>query len=314
MRSRVSSALALALAATALTGCVAAVIPVLAGGAIASRGDGDKPDTAEAPVSAPAASNLNETFDSVFPDPVPAPEPAPASGPAPAPQPAPAQAPLPTAAPALAPAPAPDNAAPVPPVDPALRLDTGSDPAFRALVGYARRLALGADAETPLLSAMLVDPVETDGRRKLCTAGERLLVLIDLDPVDGTFVPPARPATDAGRALGLSLLRDAGVLIAWISDNPPLAAIEIRSALEAAGLDPRGEDIIALRNDPAERKQTRRESLAQTACVIAIAGDERADFDERFRYLKDPSVGVGLEAVIGDGWFLIQPLLAPTAQ
>ncbi len=310
MRSRVSSALALALAATALTGCVAAVIPVLAGGAIASRGDGNKAVPTEASVSAPAASNLNETFDSVFPDPVPAPEPAPASEPAPAAQPAPAQAPLPTDAPA----PAPDNAAPVPPVDPALRLDTGSDPAFRALVGYARRLALGADAETPLLSAMLADPVETDGRRKLCTAGERLLVLIDLDPADGTFAPPARPATDAGRALGLSLLRDAGVLIAWISDNPPLAAIEIRSALEAAGLDPRGEDIIALRNDPAERKQTRRESLAQTACVIAIAGDERADFDERFRYLKDPSVGVGLEAVIGDGWFLIQPLLAPTAQ
>lgn len=317
MRGRVSSALALVLAATALPGCVAAVIPVLAGGAIIGRGDSDKPANADpvapAPVATPApapATNPNVIVEPPLPDAVSEPAPTPTPTPTPMPPPTPPSAP----APVSAPTPAPASAAAPPLADPVTRLDTGADPAFRALVGYARGLALAASDDTPPLSAMLADPVETDGKRKLCDAGERLLVLIDLDPSGGTFAPPANPAPDSGRALGLSLLRDAGVLIAWISDNPPLAAGAIRTAIETAGLDPRGEDIIALRSDPAERKQTRRESLAEASCVIAIAGDERADFDERFRYLKDPSVGVGLEAVIGDGWFLIEPPLAATAQ
>ncbi|NJK31325.1 MAG: hypothetical protein HC927_02305 [Deltaproteobacteria bacterium] len=50
------------------------------------------------------------------------------------------------------------------------------------------------------------------------------------------------------------------------------------------------------------------ENLAATACIIAIAGDERADFDERYRYLRNPRAGAQLDLLIDDGWFLIEPI------
>jgi len=83
----------------------------------------------------------------------------------------------------------------------------------------------------------------------------------------------------------------------------------LRAALEQSGLDPRGEDIIALRRDEADTKQQRRDSLAGIACIVAIAGDERGDFDERYKYLRSPEAGAGLEPIIGNGWFLITPLI-----
>ena len=294
MHRPIRSALALAVAASALQGCVAAVIPVMASGAIVGRGgDKDKGAQAEIPAPVPAAAPAPE------PAPEPVPEPAPVSAPV-APQ---IQAPI--SFPPLPLSPAPPLLA-----NPVSAQDTGSDAGFKALVEYARGVARAATADTPPLSAMLADPIATDGKRKLCDAGKRLLVLIDLDPAGRVFAAPPALAADPDRAQGLAQLRDAGVLITWLSDSPLLASGDIRTALEKAGLDPRGEDIIALRSDPDERKQTRRERLADISCVIAIAGDERTDFDERFRYLKDASVGVRLEAVIGDGWFLIEPLPA----
>ena len=72
---------------------------------------------------------------------------------------------------------------------------------------------------------------------------------------------------------------------------------------------PRGQDIISLRRDEADTKQQRRDNLAGITCIVAIAGDERPDFDERFKYLRNPEAGAGIEPLIGDGWFLIEPLL-----
>jgi len=51
-------------------------------------------------------------------------------------------------------------------------------------------------------------------------------------------------------------------------------------------------------------------AIAGITCIVDIAGDERADFDERFKYLRNPEAGAGLEPVIGDGWFLITSLFA----
>ena len=53
--------------------------------------------------------------------------------------------------------------------------------------------------------------------------------------------------------------------------------------------------------------------FAAEFCVVALAGDERADFDELFQYLKNPAAAAPLEALIGKGWFLIpQPLTSPS--
>ena len=36
---------------------------------------------------------------------------------------------------------------------------------------------------------MLKDPIELDGKRRQCAAGEQPVALIDLDPMGGVFAP-----------------------------------------------------------------------------------------------------------------------------
>jgi hypothetical protein len=284
----------LALAGTALSGCVAVAIPTLAGSALAGReivGPGDEDDAArQAPSPAPA--------------PVPVAAPAPPRAPAPiasAPAaPPPASAPAPAVV-AAAPAPQPAAAENTP------ATDTTRTTGFARLVRYGRAVSLSRGPETGMLSAMLSDPYALDGQRRRCAPGVQPVVLIDLDPAGGVFAVPAMPARRQSTILGFAVLREARVVIAWISDLPVEQSGALRDALAQSGLDPRGEDIISLRRD--EDKQTRRESLAATSCIIAIGGDERPDFDDRFRYLKTPEAGALLEPIIGDGWFFTDPLL-----
>jgi hypothetical protein len=155
---------------------------------------------------------------------------------------------------------------------------------------------------------MLKDAIAIDGQRRRCAAGEQPVAVIDLDPKGGVFAPPAGPAQQPGLALGLAVLRDAGVVITWLSDLSVNQSGALRTALEQSGLDPRGEDIISLRREADDRKQQRKDNLAGITCIIAIAGDERADFDERFIYLRSPAAGAELEPIIGNGWFLIEPV------
>jgi hypothetical protein len=327
----------LALAGTSLSGCVAAAIPVLASGAIVgSRVDGEGPDRQaasrpEAPAPAAAAAAPAPSIAVKTPA-ASAPAPAPAAAPVAAPAPAPAAVPSAARASASAPAPAPRiPAAPViassspaaaapaaaaavpPPPAPAPAVGApaasrGPQLGFAQLVRYGRGVAAVSAQSTGPLSAMLADPVALDGTRKRCEAGKQPVAIIDLDPAGAEFAPPAKLEKDTGRALGLAVLREAGVQIAWVSDAPVNRIGAVRTALEESGLDPRGEDIVSLRRDAEDRKQARMVTLAATACVIAIAGDEKPDFDERFRYLKTPEAGTALEAAIGDGWFLIEPV------
>ena len=331
----------LALASTSLSGCVAVAIPAIAGSAMfGTRIDGkdageDKP-AASAPVPAVAAAaprpapapNPSVT---VMPGVSAPPPPAAAKAPVIAPTPVPVAAPVvaaarpvaPAAAPVAVPAPAPApvvRSPPPPPVAtvaPAMAAPVAPAPTtlprpeqtgFAQFVRYGRGVAaVSAGANGPL-SAMLSDPIALDGQRKRCGAGEQAVAVIDLDPAGGLFAPPADPERDVGRALGLAVLRESGVKIAWLSDLPVAQIGAVRTALEFSGLDPRGEDIVSLRRDPEDRKQARKETLAASSCVIAIAGDTKPDFDERFQYLKNPKAGAALETAIGDGWFLIEPV------
>jgi hypothetical protein len=291
----------LALAAPGLSGCVAVAIPALAGAGMVGTGidgkDAGRPKVAKAtaPDPAPVAAPLQ-----------PAPSPAMTGQvPPPAPVPAPtiiAQGPVSTAN---------ANAAAVPMVaypDPARPL-APEQANFARFVRYSQASAVIARSGTELASALLSDPVAVDGKRRSCVAGEQLVAVIDLDPAGGLFNPPANPGQLAGLAFGLAVLRDAGIEIAWLSDLPINQSGAVRASLEKAGLDPRGQDIISLRRSEEDRKQQRRENLAGLACIVAIVGDERPDFDERFKYLRNPEAGAGLEPLIGDGWFLLPPLL-----
>ncbi|NKB16150.1 MAG: hypothetical protein HC774_03465 [Sphingomonadales bacterium] len=189
-----------------------------------------------------------------------------------------------------------------------------ADFGFDRFVEYARASAVGAKGGVDLVSAMLRDPIALDGQRRRCAAGEQPVALIDLDPKGSVFAPPANPGAQPGKALGLAMLREAGVEIAWLSDMSVNQSGLLRTALEQSGLDPRGEDIISLRRDGDDSKYKRKENLAGITCIVAIAGDERPDFDERFIYLRTPEAGAGLEPVIGNGWFLIEPVLSTEGQ
>jgi hypothetical protein len=57
-----------------------------------------------------------------------------------------------------------------------------------------------------------------------------------------------------------------------------------------------------------------REDANRDVCTVAIAGDERSDFDELFDYLRNPGGAVGLYPMMGKGWFLVPSLTAPAAE
>ncbi|MDC8755395.1 hypothetical protein OIK40_12165 [Erythrobacter sp. sf7] len=296
MNRKIAMGSLLALAGMSLSGCVAAAIPALAGaGILGTRVDGER--AGEPVANAPSVAVAR-----------PSPEPAPVIA-----------APPPAAAAVAAPVVA---AAPAPPKAPQA-LTTYPDPAnpipenqygFARFVRYGQASAVGARNGADLLSAMLSDPVALDGQRRRCAVGEQSVAVIDLDPKGGVFTPPAKPVRHDGLVLGLAVLREAGVEIAWLSDMPVEKSGQLRAVLEQSGLDPRGQDIISLSRGADDSKQKRRENLAGITCVVAIAGDERADFDERYKYLRSPEAGAGLEPLIGDGWFLIEPLLGTEGQ
>lgn len=312
MKRRIVLVPLLALASTSLSGCVAAAIPALAGaGMIGTRidgdGPGDTPRAASAPApEAPAAAAVRPAPN---PEVIVAPS---ASPPPPVAAPAPAPAPMIAAAPVEVAAPVAPPVAAVAPVAPPVAPPSGAPRAeqfgFSQFVRYGRGVAAVSAGATGPLSAMLADPIALDGQRKRCAPGQQPVAVIDLDPAGGLFDPPADPERIPAAALGLAVLREAGVQIAWLSDLPVAQIGAVRTALEIAGLDLRGQDIVSLRRDPEDRKQARKESLAATSCIIAIAGDAKPDFDERFQYLRNPEAGAALETAIGDGWFLIDPI------
>lgn len=180
---------------------------------------------------------------------------------------------------------------------------------FGRFVRYTQAAARQAASGAEVPSAMLADPVALDGKRRRCAPGEKLVAIIDLDPAGRLFSPPANPVQRPGLVVGAAILRAEGVEIAWLSDVSTDQSGRLRTVLEQSGIDPRGQDIISLRRDEADRKDQRKASLGAIACIVAIAGDERSDFDLRFKYLRNPKAGTAIEALIGDGWFLVEPLL-----
>lgn len=138
---------------------------------------------------------------------------------------------------------------------------------------------------------------------------QRGALLIDLDPGDKTFDLDDPPSPAPGLADRLRAIRGTGTAVVWIASLPESAEKRIGTILKATGLDPLGIDPVLL----LRRTETRKQQILQRAdsdwCVLAIAGDRKADFDEVFDYLRNPNgpVAVALEATIGDGWFLVPP-------
>ena len=297
MNRRALPALALVLLAPALLGgCAAALVPVVAGGVMAKKqldGDGEKAGERAAEVTAgseiaqpPPAKRI----------PVFTPETAPRGGLA-GPL-APPAAPLAPASPEPAPtAPPPQSAPP----------QRGSDP-YAAFARHALERGLAARDGTRLSALVEQDSLTATPRLAECAA-QPPAVLIDLDPGTAAFDLDNPPLAAPGLAERLQALRASGLTVLWSASLPVTEAERLYTILQATGLDPQRTDRLLLLKPGQDRKQQRREAAARDWCIVAIAGDRRADFDEAFDYLRDPQgpVARALESHFGAGWFLAPP-------
>lgn len=195
----------------------------------------------------------------------------------------------------------------LPPPDAASSSVSSTIAAFRDYT--LAQLALQPGAKRP--SALLTRAADLKADRAAC-APSSIAVFVDLDHGRSTFDPLAPGRSDPAFGAALSDLRAGGVEVVWFSRLSESFAEATRAALAAAGLDPTGSDRLVLLRDLGERKQSRRDEVAKTVCPLAMIGDERADFDELYLYLKQPEAALALDAMIGRGWFLASPF-APAA-
>lgn len=166
--------------------------------------------------------------------------------------------------------------------------------------------ALGHAGDEQLAESALLAPGASPTRdaRRLACPEKVPAVLLDLDPGEAAFAADNVGLPSNGLAEGLARLREAGIVVLWISRTDANQVRQVADALVLAGLDPTGRDPLLLVRNAADRKQTLRQEANLDVCVIAIAGDRRADFDELFDYLRDPNGAIGLEGMMGEGWFL----------
>ena len=302
----------LATGALALCGCVAAALPLAAGGLVGkSAADRQAPPAAQvysppvdaigkrkaipmpAPKPARTSEAADETPDGISATPRFAGELAPVG--------------IPPSQLRSAPTPVPEKAAPITPPA-AVRPLTATNP-YAPFARYALEQAGMRPPAEARRSAILAAPGTLTPKRMYC-ASRPPAAIVDLDPQDGTFdTPVSATAANADLAVALAALRKAGVQVFWTSDLPTRRAQEVRGALVQAALDPEGRDALLLLRSGSDRKQLRREEISKTHCVVAIAGDRRGDFDEVFDYLRKPDAAQPLEALVGQGWFLAPPPL-----
>lgn len=285
-------AAALALVAPLLLGgCVAAAIPVVAGGVLGKKGlDGEfRGGKGKDIGSTPTAGERVPVF-------------APPAKAAPAPTPSPTASAAPTPAPAASAAPAETKpvAGPAPPAE--------SDGPYAAFARYAVAVA---QAGVPAGSrSALIDQATIGSKPQLasCT-GDPPAVVIDLDPGTASFDLADAPFPAPGLAQDLAAIRKAGVKVLWAAGLTADQAGRLTTILQASGLDPDKADGLLLLRKKGERKQERLMRAAGDWCVVAIAGDRRGDFDEMFDYLRDPEgpIAQALIPNIGVTWFLVPP-------
>ena len=133
-----------------------------------------------------------------------------------------------------------------------------------------------------------------------------LAVMIDLDR-NGDGVPASMSGNSGQTDLAKSLaaLRNTGLTVIWLSDRPATDAPQLISALKSSGLMEEGDnDFLSLDRGKDDRKQERRIEASERFCIVAMTGDRKSDFDELFDYLRNPDTFVSLDTMWGAGWFL----------
>lgn len=193
----------------------------------------------------------------------------------------------------------------------------GGGSPYADFTNYALEQAGKPEKGAGIEGAVLVPSVNMGAPKKISCNNKPLGVIIDLDTPD--MAAWSRSETlyrQDGLAANLERLRAAGVTVIWMSDLPAGNAFEILSILKDAGLSggTGADDFLFLDRGGDDRKQERRWDAARSYCIAAIAGDKRSDFDELFDYLRNADAAITLEHMFGSGWFIAPPpLVVPSA-
>ncbi len=190
-----------------------------------------------------------------------------------------------------------------PPADAKTMAAPAAAKSYSAFTEYVIDQTLVDSTETSRTSAILKEPARLNGEVQECY-GQPAAVLIDIDPEDDIFDTSARSSIDPGLREALRELNANSVAVLWISDLSPNFSSEVAAAIKLAGFADVTEQSLLLGAGEDGRKQALRELAAMRYCIIAIAGDEQSDFDEAYLYLRDPNAAIGLDRLYDNGWFL----------
>lgn len=178
---------------------------------------------------------------------------------------------------------------------------------FQSFAQYAIDQATKIEAGQRVASTILVPKVDIFKPETMKCDGRPPAVIIDLDDqANGRLLQPDTFFKQHDLAENINKLQAAKISIIWLSDEPRSASDTVMTLLQDSGLTAVGtQDFIYLARSVRDRKQLRRQDAARNFCIVAMVGDKRADFDELYDYLRNPDAAITLEPMIGQGWFLI---------
>jgi len=179
-------------------------------------------------------------------------------------------------------------------------------------VKQSARLAEGEAVQ----SVVLIPRVDIFEPETMACEGRPLAVVIDLDGKDGRdWIEAETLYRQNGLIEALLSLRAAEISVIWLSDQPVAASRRVAAILEEAGFaQSESDDFLFLDRGGDDRKQVRLWDAARSYCIVAMAGDDRKDFDELYAYLRDPDAAVMLEPMFDNGWFMTPPPLVDAAK
>lgn len=186
----------------------------------------------------------------------------------------------------------------------------GASP-YASFAAHALKQSARLETGEGVESVVLVPRVDIFQPETMDCEGKPLAVLIDLDgPAAAGLLKAETLYRQNGLVEALNNLHSAEISVIWLSDQPVAASARISAILNEAGFShSESDDFLFLDRGGEDRKQVRRWDAARNYCIVAIAGDNRADFDELYDYLLEPDGAITLNHMFDNGWFLTPPPL-----
>jgi len=187
---------------------------------------------------------------------------------------------------------------------------------FAGFAAHALKQSERLDAGEAVSSVVLIPRVDIFAPKMMGCAGKPLAVVIDLDDErQKNWINATTLYRQNGLAEALRSLRAAKISVIWVSEEPVAASETVSAILSEGGLvEGNADDFLFLDRGGDDRKQARRWDAARNYCIVAMAGDKRSDFDELYDYLRNPEGAISLDHMFENGWFITPPPLVVASE